>query len=459
MQRLLWLALAAMLVQQDAPRAIDIWSADPIAIDIDWITIDTAGTQTITARRKTVAGPPAPLTFVHGPDRFVRFSYEGASPRTFSTAELIAAKKLHVPDVLPGGELLLLIPRAPVRPVKLLVQGQRSLTVPIGAATHASLPGLPAGEYRIIPHYEGDISGETQRITVAAAATSVMAMPIEDVGAVRVSAPDHVCGASTEAGIDSLVYADVGVNFRTPPNRRTITRSKEPLCQMTFAGLKAGTFEAFYRSGRMALGSAEFSITPQTVTPVEIVPRSVLVEGRVTLNGRPMKGTNVSFTLSGKDRTGGVAQAQVTTDDAGNYRAMLERPGEYSIVPMAARIHSRMIRTVALVEGRNIHDIAFTGGKITVEVIGWRAGTPVQIRMEGRAPDAKSSSTSMSMFMSPPKEPIVFDAMPFGDYKIAVIAGRPPNTRATSRDMTNAKTVTLSASSPEATVTFDISRR
>ena len=63
------------------------------------------------------------------------------------------------------------------------------------------------------------------------------------------------------------------------------------------------------------------------------------------------------------------------------------------------------------------------------------------------------------MFMSPPKEPVVFEAMPFGDYKIAVIAGRPPNTRATSRDMTNAKTVTLSASSPEATVTFDISRR
>ena len=129
---------------------------------------------------------------------------------------------------------------------------------------------------------------------------------------------------------------------------------------MTFGGLKPGMFEAFYRSGRLPLGAAEFSITPQTVTPVEIIPRSVLVEGRVTLNGRPMKGTNVSFTLSGKDRTGGVAQAQVTTDDAGNYRAMLERPGEYSIVSMAARIHSRMIRTVTLVEGRNIHDIAFT---------------------------------------------------------------------------------------------------
>lgn len=459
MRRLLWVALAAMFVQQDGPRAIEIWSADPIAIDIDWITLDDAGMQTITATRKTVAGPPAPLTFVHGPNRFVRFAYEGASPRTFSTAELLAAKKLHVPDVLPGGELLLLIPQTPVRPVTLTVQGPRSLTVPVRAATHASLPGLPAGDYRIIPHYEGDISGGTQRVSVTAAATSVMPMPIENVGAVRVSAPDYVCGASTEMGIDSLVYADVGVTFRTPPNRRSITRSKEPLCVMTFGGLKAGTFEAFYRSGRMPLGSVEFAITPQTVTPVEIVPRSVLVEGRVTVNGRPMKNTNIAFALSGKDRTGAAVQTQATTDDAGNYRAMLERPGEYSIHPIAPRIHSRTIRTATLVEGRNIHDIALTGGTIKVEVIGWRPGTPVQIRMDSRTPDGKSTGMSISMFMSPPKEPIVFDAMAFGEYRIAVVAGRPPNPRATSRDMANAKMVTLSAATPEATVTFDVSRR
>src|SRR5687767_9829912 len=101
--RLLLLAAFLAGTGQSLQRSIEIWSEHPIAVEIEWLTIDEAGKRTVTASRKTAVGPPVPLEFTHGSDRYVRLSYQGASPRTFATADLISAKKLHVPDVLPGG--------------------------------------------------------------------------------------------------------------------------------------------------------------------------------------------------------------------------------------------------------------------------------------------------------------------------------------------------------------------
>src|SRR5688500_9439023 len=183
---LLCLSIAAASIAQAPQRSIEIWSEHPIAIEIEWLTIDEAGKQIVTARRKTAVGPPVPLEFTHGSDRYVRFSYEGASPRTYSTAELMTAKKLRVPDVLPGGELLLLVPRMVVRPVQLLIEGPRVVTVPLERAVHASLGGMPAGEYRIVPVYDGDIKGAPRAATVRTAQSTLLLMPAEDVGAARI---------------------------------------------------------------------------------------------------------------------------------------------------------------------------------------------------------------------------------------------------------------------------------
>ena len=81
--------LSAEPAGHEVAGSIEIWSEHPIAIEIAWLTIDRDGRETVTARRRTAVGPPVPLEFVHAGDRYVRFSYQGASPRTYSTSDLL----------------------------------------------------------------------------------------------------------------------------------------------------------------------------------------------------------------------------------------------------------------------------------------------------------------------------------------------------------------------------------
>lgn len=448
---MLFLILAAALAQDVPVRPVQIWSVDPIPVDIEWITIDTNGKQTVTSRRKTAVGPPVALDFTHGPDRFVRFSYAGAAPRTFSTAELIAAKKLHVPDVLPGGELLLFVPPMTVRPVQLLVAGPRAQSVNLTGVLHSSLSGVPAGEYRITPVYEGGLTGAMQTASVKTAATTLALMPAEDVGAARIVAPEDVCTGATEMLVNQLVSADVGPMIRTPPNRVRIVSSKEPRCEMTVGGLKPGAFETLFRRESLTMGRGEFDIAPRAVSTAHVAGTHVLVEGRLTMNGRPMREAQLSF-LSALGNVGGHMEevAIVKADANGFYSVRLEKAGAYLVRLMRKATFGAMPKPVTFAEGRNFHDIALTGGVITLELTGWDRGTPIEVRLQG------ANSMMSSTFSAQLNEKPTFEGLPFGEYKVAVTPRR-----AASRNwsLQDPKTVIISATSPEATLRFDLRKK
>jgi len=453
--------LASLLAaaEQGLPRAIEIWSEHPIAVEIAWLTIDEAGVETVTAKRRTAVGPPVPLAFVHAPDRYVRFSYEGASPRTYSTSELLTAKRLHVPDVLPGGELLLHVPPMTVRPVQLLVTGPRVHAVTFDSAMHASLPGVPPGEYRITPVYEGGIKSAARDVTVRVAATTLAHFPPENVGAARITAAPDVCDTATELTMDAFVMPKADPQFKVSPGRARILATREPRCDMTVGGLPPGQLEVFYRSESARAGSALFEASAQTITPVAIAGPPVTVEGRVTLNGTPLANTAVSFALRpAPGQRGQQVRADARTDAQGYYRLALETPGAYTAMLMRARIAPGHARQVTLGEGRNFHDIALTGGTIRVEVNGRTAGIPVQVRIQSAGASGTPATSMMTSVFTgvgplPPHE-----GLAFGTYFVSVgraVTGRggrgaggapPPET----------KTVVLSTSSPDVTVTFDI---
>ena len=454
---LLLLSAVTAAAPQELARAIEIWSEHPIAVEITWLTIDDAGKETVTAKRRTAIGPPVPLEFVHAAGRYVRFSYAGASPRTYSTGELLTAKRLHVPDVLPGGELLLHLPPMTVRPVQLLVDGPRVHAVAFDGAMHASLAGVPPGEYRVTPAYEGGLRSAVKTVTVRVAETTLAHFPPENVGAARITAAPEVCDGATEVTMDAFVMPKADPKFKVSPGRARILEMHEPRCDMTFGGLPPGPLEVFYRRDAASTGSSLFEAAAQSVTDVAIAGPPVTVEGRVTLNGRPMVKTGVSFML--RPAAGQRAQqmrAEATTDAQGYYRLALEAPGSYNAMLLRARLPAGHAQQVTLVEGRNFKDIALTGGTIRVEVTGWAAGTPLQVRIQGTG-TARMSMVSVFTGQGPlpPHE-----GLPFGTYTVSVgsatagrggrgVGGGPP---------VETKTVILSPSSPEATVTFDLKR-
>ncbi|MEX2271872.1 MAG: DUF4198 domain-containing protein [Vicinamibacterales bacterium] len=448
-----WLLLAAVLVSQPATQSIQIWSEHPIAVDIEWLTIDEAGKPTVTARRETAIGPPVPLEFTPGVDRYVRFSYRGASPRTYSTAELIKARKLHVPNVLPGGELLLIVPRMTVRPAQLVIEGPRGRTLPLDGATHISLSGMTAGEYHIVPVYNGGFKGAVKTVAVLAAETTLLYVAPEAVGAVRVIAAPDVCDAATEMGLNTLVVPNVGAAFKGPPNRVRLISTRDPRCEMTFAGLGAGQFEVVYRRGGASTGSSAFEIVPQQVSIVDVAGTSVRVEGRATLNGKPIADASVTFApRQTPNQQRPMQAAETKTDAEGYYSVPLEAAGTYSVMLRRARLGVPSSRLVEFVVGRNFHDFMLTGGTIKVELTGWDGRTSVQVRVQG-----PTSSISVTTFSTRGPLP-PFEAMPFGTYKVSVLPG---NARGSAISSTppDAKTVIISASSPEATVSFQFPGR
>lgn len=441
-----------------AQRAIEIWSVDPIAIDIEWLTIDDEGDARVTARRATVIGPPVPLEFTPGADRYVRFSYQGASPRTYSAAELIAAKKLHVPDVLPGGELLILVPQAPVRPVRLRLEGPQAPVIDLTPAGHLSLPGLPEGDYKIVLLYDGGVPGAVETAKVRAAHTAIAPLPVEDVGGVHVVAAHEACSFATEVNIHQLVVAKVAPEIKAPPNRVRWAVSKEPQCDMRFGGLKPGEFEVSYRTGRSPSGTAYFSVAAQAWTRTDVAPSGVRLEGRVTINGAGAAGTRIALSPRRTSAPVPPTVVETTTDPAGNYSISLDAPGTYRLSAMRPMTMFSYMREMEIVEGRNFHDVAITGGRILLDIKGWEPKTRIAVNIEGTRAGGGRTISALEWQKNQP----VFDGLPFGEYVVSVLTDEQllPSGAAFSREWRrNAQRVILTAASPAATLTFDVTKR
>lgn len=399
-------------------------------------------------------GPPVPLEFVHAGDRYVRFFYQGASPRTYSTSDLLKARRLHVPDVLPGGELLLHVPPMTVRPVQLLVGGPRARVIALDSAIHASLAGIPPGEYRVTPVYEGGLRGAVKTASVRTAETTLAYFFPEDVGAARIMAASDVCENATEVAVDAFGLPKTDPKFKGLPGRVRILTARQPRCEMTFGGLPPGQLEVFYRREGASARARLFEVSPQTVTAVDISSAPVTIEGRVTLNGKPLAETAVTFLP--RQVQGGRAQgspADAKTDALGYYRVSLEAPGSYTSTVLRQRAHIIQSQQFTLVEGRNFHDIVLAGGRITIELTGWPQGAIVRVKLQS----ASQGSGLNMLTMLRAGKPTSIEGLPFGEYKVSLMPGRAVTDQRANKSTVppDAKTVILSPGSPEAPVIFD----
>ena len=439
----LCLAVAAVVVQQGAARTIEIWSDAPVAVSIQHLTIDSHGNAHVTHERRVSVGDPLTLTYESGEGRYVRFSYEGISPRTYSAAELGALKRLRLPDALPGGELLLLVPPAIVRPIALEVDGPRVHTVRPGDARHVSLAGLPEGRYRVVPVYEGGLKGRARTVPVRTAASTISLLPVEAVGAADIVAEAAACASATVVLVDLLVPPDVGASTETPPNRAPVLRSNEPRCRMTFAGLPPGRFEVSYRASQAGTGKARFEVAAQSIAHVAVGGPAITAAGRVTLNDDPIADASLVFLFLGSAELPSGARSETRTDGAGFYSIPLDAPGRYSVSlpPGESGFFSARARAT-FVEGVNTFDIALTGGTITVELDGWDQRTPIDVRL---------MSPRHQMHWRWHGRASVFGALPFGEYEVTIVGP--------DRAVLGLQTVSLTGVRPRQTVRFDLRAR
>ena len=440
----LYLAAVAVVLQQVSTRTVEIRSDAPAAVTVEHLTIDTDGKAHVTDQQHLSVGAPLVLTYESGEGRYVRFSYEGVSPRTYAAAELSALTRLRLPDALPGGELLLIVPPAAVRPGAFEITGPRVRTLHAGDAGHLSLPGLPAGSYRVVPVYDGGIKGRARAYDVQTARTSIGAIPVEAVGAARVIAARPVCDVATEVQVDMRLPAALRDDGRaTPPHRAHVATSDEPRCDMTFAGLPPGSFQISYRNIEGTIAGAVFDVESQRVTDVSVESPPVRVSGRVTLNGRPMPGVALRFlSRGGTDRAAGAIKV-TRTDGSGYFTVALESAGTYSIHGSSDEGILGHMEPAAFVVGSNTLDIPLAGGTLSVELTGWDRRAAVNVTVKG--PDG-ALGTSFRPDDSTGRRR--FFGLPFGPYTVTLQLGP-----------ARAQEIVLTPSRPEATVKFDLVRR
>lgn len=430
-------------MQGSAARTIEIWSDAPVVLTLEQLTVGADGAVAIVETRALTVAPDAAFSYKPDVNRYVRLRYEGVSPRTYSTSELSRLERIRAPDPLPGGELLIVVPAATVRPDAFDVAGPRTERVPVTQAPSVSMPGLPAGRYRVTPVYAGGVKGATRTALVDTATSRVVVASPEAVGAAEILADAGACGRATGVTIDLLVAAPAppGGGAAAPPQRAPFLLL-EPRCQLFAAGLSPGTYDVSYRAQEAVLGRASVTIGPQQVSQVIVPAATIAVSGRVTLNGAPIAHVTLVFRFQGSAQVPAGAVTTAQTDAAGHYTARVPARGRFSITLPPEGVLYSVHENATFDQATNAFDIALSGGIIAVFVDGWDGHRAVGIRIEGQRSQQYSRWTGRRR---------VFAALPFGQHVVTLLDG--------NQTPLESRTVIVTAARPEADVRFTLPPR
>lgn len=429
--------LALALAQAVQLKSILIWSENPFTVRIETIEIDNDGEVRILSQERRVVGAPTPLEIVEGARRFVRFSYDAGSPKTYSTDELLGSAKLDLTSVDPGGELLVLLPRSPVMPIGVSADGPRGKTASLNGAGHLSMRGITPGHYQVVLDYPGDIRRRVTPVTIREGRSSVVTLPSEAVGEVRIILAPSYCGLATELRIQSVTH---GYDLARPLKS----------CDMRIGGLEPGHYLLTMRGQTLSIAPRPLLIEPQKAAQIEFADAAVHVSGSVTVNGHPIAGAAVRYSRIDAEGSNSSSRVEAITDTAGRYELVLGKSGlfRYSVSHPSRSLSVRGHKS--LVSGANRHDLSLSGGTVYVSLTGVPPRGRVIIRVES---EGAGSRGSYMTGWEPGAGSAIFDAIPFGTYKIkATLSGqRSPNPVI--------RTVTLSPSNPEARLAFDMLAR
>jgi hypothetical protein len=213
-------------------------------------------------------------------------------------------------------------------------------------------------------------------------------------------------------------------------------------CQWTVAGLAPGNYEADLLLPTRSGGSSPmFTISRQEITKVTIPPPAVLVDGSISLNGRPLANARLDFLNSDLAAFG----TDTTTDADGRYAVTLARSGKYQLL-VRARSAASAQKNVELRPGPNTVDLAIAGpGSISVRVKDARPEFPVTVHIE---PGRVTNDTELARGgeLSFTKE-----GLDFRTYHVSATEGADRGVRTSA-----IKLVTLDSKHPAAAVELEI---
>lgn len=382
----------------------------------------------MTARRRLTVVGSVKLEVVKSPDSFVRFRYFGASPHTVRSVTLAAAGRSEVPPVLPGGELCLLFAPAVVDAAFIEIVGPRTFAV-VPYQDYAAFRGLTKGQYQITLVYATGLRGATQTYGVSVAETTIARVPVDRVGAIKISAPPEICQDAVEFGIAKTSDA---ADIRSP-----IFVTPSPACDMQLLGVPTGTLRMFYRLRSGSLRTQAIELVPQHVVNVSIEPFPVTVSGVATLNGQPITDARVGFASTTDTRITG-STVWTRTDSAGQYHIGLDEDGMHSVL-LQKGAALQDVKAVVFVHGANKLSWQLRGGTLRVVLNGWDSKAEAEVVLIG-------ANTARSIQWV---GPVSFQALPFGRYELKVEVGPRPK-------RTFNQTVVIDEATPEATAVVDI---
>ena len=429
---------------------IEAPSNDPIVVD--WLRFEPSGVMVQRASRRFRQGGTLAISVAALQDRFVRFSRDGMSPITVHAQDLREVQPWRLPRPALGGELLAVLEPALIPIEALRLVGTQTLELSAGPRRSVSFSGVPKGEYRLVPQFRGGWTQSEIRATILPAASTTIFLRAPRIGAANISRNRELCESAGELVVVRVEESSTGV---TP----VIVTSPRDKCSNFIKGLAPGEYDAFYRVSGRVLASRRFSVQAQILTEVVLERPIVLVSGQVVLNREPFRGVKIEF--SPVPHSEGT-RVSALTDSFGRYDVQLPRTGLYDM-----RLHEGhsevlgQVRRASFVEGSNAFDWRIIAGTLRVQVSGLRPAavsintlslTPRPVR-----PDSDGIAFSSSwLFKAEDAQPFVIRGLGFGQYRVNASQGFQSSGGRRSRANSASVTVTLSAKSPDATVTLSL---
>lgn len=304
-----------------------------------------------------------------------------------------------------GGTLVVRLGDNPVQPVVLTVRGPVDRDITVDGARDVTVRGLPVGRYDVRPVFAGAIPGSPVVALVDQGRTALVDVPLDGLGGVRFDADPGMCEPWHEWSITSVA-------IRWPQDEPPARRLDVPLpssrtCLRELGGLAPGTYRVTVvpPPHDLPMFSAIVRVEAGVWTVHRMALPPVIVRGRVTSNGEPLTGVQVTFiptpaTLQAwRSPPPQMSFSGAMSDTGGRYAAALNEPGAYRQVlrPIGQDPLPERPGEVAVGPGVNLHDIEVGGA--TLRVWFTEHGTPL-------APDRAVTLTMQSLPERPFTPPV-----------------------------------------------------
>lgn len=429
-------AAGRLPVQQGRVRVVEVEA--PEAITVDWIEWPEGQSPVVLATRPL--SREGRIVVARAANRFLRFSRLGQSPLTLPESDLSDRGPSRLPAAVAGGEVLVAIAQAPVRPEGVRLETGSAVALgqfAVDATGRARVPGLPVGKVTWRPVYEGGVTGPASVAEVAFERSTPIVISRQDVGQLRVKLDADLCADARQTRVTAVRLTGTGGRIENERARASV----DSTCGHVFAGLSPGNHEVRVDGGSVSLAVVQaIMVESQQEAIVELAAPPVTLSGTILLNGRPYPRPDllVRFQRAEDPPDGGVHASVLP---AGGYSVRLPAPGRYSASLAVRELPLIGIkRDIVVTAGQNFSDWSIDGGTLKVRVEQWDHSSPVQITFQPL--DPKATRVGHAPFILEPADDAAFElpGIQFGSYSLQARQVLPDNsTRVSTTERTEVR--------------------